>query len=92
VSLNELLQSLSNGMVKGGVGGFLKTAKTATGIQPGGQRETRIGIAEVLKCTFLNPLNKSLGLCCDSHGTRLELVKAKYSILVPSFAGFGLQM
>jgi hypothetical protein len=38
-------------MVKGGVGGFLKTAKTATGIQTSVQRDTqrdiRIGIAEV---------------------------------------------
>jgi len=47
VSMEELLQCLANGMLKGGVGGFLKTAKTATGIQPSGQRETRIGIAEV---------------------------------------------
>uniref|UniRef100_A0A915NLD4 HEAT repeat-containing protein 5B n=1 Tax=Meloidogyne floridensis TaxID=298350 RepID=A0A915NLD4_9BILA len=42
-----LLRCLSNGMLRGGVGGFLKNAKTATGIRATiGQRETRIGISQ----------------------------------------------
>ncbi|KAL3097039.1 hypothetical protein niasHS_002755 [Heterodera schachtii] len=46
-TLEDILRCLANGMQRGGVGGFLKTAaKTATGYNPRGQRETRIGIAE----------------------------------------------
>uniref|UniRef100_A0A914GR10 HEAT repeat-containing protein 5B n=1 Tax=Globodera rostochiensis TaxID=31243 RepID=A0A914GR10_GLORO len=46
-TLEDILRSLANGMQRGGVGGFLKTAaKTATGFNPRGQRETRIGIAQ----------------------------------------------
>uniref|UniRef100_A0A1I8B3B7 HEAT repeat-containing protein 5B n=1 Tax=Meloidogyne hapla TaxID=6305 RepID=A0A1I8B3B7_MELHA len=47
VPFDVLLRCLFNGMLRGGVGGFLKNAKTATGIRATvGQRETRIGISE----------------------------------------------
>jgi len=50
-----LLRCLSNGMLRGGVGGFLKNAKTATGIRATiGQRETRIGISQVCFFSFKN--------------------------------------
>ena len=91
VTIDELFQNLANGMLKGGVGGFLNTAKTATGIQAGGQFETRIGIAEVFLIKYYFNF-KNPGLCGYRNGIRTTLVETEYSILVSPSARIGFKI